>query len=101
MVVNFLFHFTVAFNFTTNPKKISQNFYYKLLTLISWSCTFFVLFSLLGLMLHARSRKKMLIIGGIFVFFSWLIYFLSMTAWLNLFLVVGHLKGLSQFTVGN
>jgi glutaredoxin len=52
-------------------------------------CAFFVLFSLLGIMIHAQSRRKMLLIGGVFVFFSGFIYFLFMAAWLNLFLVMG------------
>ena len=52
-------------------------------------CAFFVLFFLLSLMVHARSRARMLLIGGTFVFFSGLVYFLFMAAWLNLFLVVG------------
>jgi hypothetical protein len=52
-------------------------------------CAFFVLLFLLSLMVHARSRPRMLIIGGTFVFFSGLVYFLFMAAWLNLFLVVG------------
>jgi thiol-disulfide isomerase/thioredoxin len=52
-------------------------------------CAFFVLFSLLGLLIHARSRAKMLLIGGVFVFFSGFIYFIFMAAWLNLFLVMG------------
>jgi glutaredoxin len=52
-------------------------------------CAFFVLFSLLGLLVHARSRNRMLLIGGVFVFFSGFIYFLFMAAWLNLFLVMG------------
>ncbi len=55
-------------------------------------CAFFVLFSLLGLLVHARSRRKMLLIGSIFVFFSGFIYFMFMAAWLNLFLVLGHIK---------
>jgi thiol-disulfide isomerase/thioredoxin len=53
-------------------------------------CAFFVLLTLLGLLVHAQSRTKMLLIGGTFVFFSGLIYFLFMAAWLNLFLVIGH-----------
>lgn len=53
-------------------------------------CAFFVLLSLLGLLVHARSRNKMFLIGGIFVFFSGFIYFLFMAAWLNLFLIMGH-----------
>jgi glutaredoxin len=52
-------------------------------------CAFFVLLSLLGLLVHARSRNRMLLIGGVFVFFSGFIYFLFMIAWLNLFLVMG------------
>jgi hypothetical protein len=52
-------------------------------------CAFFVLLFLLSLMVHARSRRRMLIVGGTFVLFSGLVYFLFMAAWLNLFLVVG------------
>lgn len=52
-------------------------------------CAFFVLFSLLGLLIYAQSRKKMLLIGSIFIFFSGFIYFLFMAAWLNLFLLMG------------
>jgi len=52
-------------------------------------CAFFVLLTLLGLMAHAGSRNRMLLVGGIFVFFSGLIYFLFMAAWLNLFLIMG------------
>lgn len=52
-------------------------------------CAFFVLLFLLSLMVHARSRRRMLLIGGTFVLFSGLVYFLFMAAWLNLFLVVG------------
>ncbi len=62
-------------------------------------CAFFVLFSLLGLLIHARSRSKMLVIGGVFVFFSAFIYFLFMAAWLNLFLFMGQV-GLITKTAG-
>ncbi|GAB7025598.1 hypothetical protein [Geotalea toluenoxydans] len=55
-------------------------------------CAFFVLFFLLSLLLHAHSRKRMVIIGGIFVLFSGLLYFVFMAAWLNFFLLVGRLK---------
>jgi len=34
----------------------------------------------------------MLLVGGIFIFFSGFIYFLFMAAWLNLFLIIGHLQ---------
>ncbi len=52
-------------------------------------CAFFVLFFLLSLLIHARSRKRMLLIGGTFVFFSGFIYFVFMAAWLNLFMAAG------------
>ena len=55
-------------------------------------CAFFVLLSLLGLLIHAQSRRKMLLIGSIFVFFSGFIYFVFMAAWLNLFLVMGQVE---------
>ncbi|MEW6418006.1 MAG: hypothetical protein AB1480_07780 [Nitrospirota bacterium] len=59
-------------------------------------CAFFVLFSLLGLLVYAQSRKKMLIIGSVFVFFSGFIYFLFMSAWLNLFLLMGQVSTITK-----
>lgn len=55
-------------------------------------CAFFVLLILLGLMTHTRSRGQMLLVGGVFVLVSGLVYFLFMAAWLNLFFLVGHLR---------
>lgn len=54
-------------------------------------CAFFVLFMLLSILVYAKSRKRMLLIGGTFVFFSGFIYFLFMSAWLNIFLHIGEL----------
>lgn len=54
-------------------------------------CAFFVLLFLLSMMVHSRSRSRMALIGGIFVFFSGAIYFLFMAAWLNLFIYLGEL----------
>ena len=59
-------------------------------------CAFFVLFSLLGLLVYAQSRKKMFLIGGIFVFFSGFIYFLFMSAWLNFFLIAGQVSVITK-----
>jgi len=58
-------------------------------------CAFFVLFFLLSLLVHARSRGRMLIIGGTFVLCSGVVYFLFMAAWLNLFLLVGQLPAVT------
>ena len=55
-------------------------------------CAFFVLLFLLSMMVHARSKIRLLIIGSVFVFFSGLMYFLFMSAWLNVFLLMGELK---------
>ena len=54
-------------------------------------CAFFVLLFLLSLMVHTHSKRRMFLVGGIFIFFSGLIYFLFMAAWLNLFLLAGQL----------
>jgi thiol-disulfide isomerase/thioredoxin len=59
-------------------------------------CAFFVLFSLLGLLVHAQSRKRMFLIGSEFVFFSGFIYFLFMAAWLNVFLLMGEVEILTK-----
>ncbi len=54
-------------------------------------CAFFVLFFLLSLMVHHRSRIRMLAVGTIFVICSGIMYFLFMAAWLNLFLLTEQL----------
>lgn len=55
-------------------------------------CAFFVLLFLLSMMVHGQSRARMALVGGIFVFFSGLLYFLFMAAWLNLFIYLGELS---------
>ena len=55
-------------------------------------CAFFVLLFLLSLMVHARSRARMMLVGGTFVVISGLIYFIFMAAWLNVFLLIGELR---------
>jgi len=63
-------------------------------------CAFFVLLFLLSLMVHAHSRWKMAVVGATFVFFSGLVYFLFMAAWLNLFYLVGHLPLITALAGG-
>lgn len=55
-------------------------------------CAFFILLTLLSLLMHAGSRWRMLIVGGIFVLFSGLFYFVFMAAWLNIFMLAGHIQ---------
>jgi len=55
-------------------------------------CAIWVLSFLLTLAVYAKSRSKILMIGGIFVIASGVIYFLFMAAWLNMFLLIGFVK---------
>ena len=54
-------------------------------------CAFFVLLFLLSLLAHQKNRRRMLLIGGIFVATSGLMYFAFMAAWLNVFQLLGAL----------
>ncbi|TCJ19766.1 hypothetical protein EZJ19_01145 [Parasulfuritortus cantonensis] len=54
-------------------------------------CAFFVLLFLLSLLVHQHDRRRMLLIGGVFVAFSGLMYFAFMAAWLGLFRIMGSL----------
>ena len=51
-----------------------------------------MLLFLLSMLVHARSRQRIFIIGGVYVLFSGVIYFLFMTAWLNVFLMMGPMR---------
>ncbi|MDH7517272.1 MAG: thioredoxin domain-containing protein [Candidatus Thermoplasmatota archaeon] len=52
-------------------------------------CAFFILIFLLNLMLYARSRRRMLLVGGVFIFFSGFWYYLFMFVLYNVLFVVG------------
>lgn len=54
-------------------------------------CAFFVLLFLLSLLVHTRNRTRMAIVGFTFIVISGVLYFAFMAAWLNVFLVAGHL----------
>jgi len=49
-------------------------------------CAMWMLSFLLAFVIATRSRKKVFIVGGIFILVSGLVYFLFITAWLNLFI---------------
>lgn len=65
-----------------------------------------MLLSLLSLMVHAKSRARIAIVGGVFVLISGLMYFVFMAAWLNLFMLVENVvwvtivAGLVALTIG-
>ncbi len=52
-------------------------------------CAMWVLIFLISLLLGMQDRKKMWILGSAFIFSSALVYFLFLSAWLNLFLFLG------------
>jgi thiol-disulfide isomerase/thioredoxin len=55
-------------------------------------CALSVLFFLMSVLVGARSRRRVLLVGGTFVLVSGLVYFVLMAAWLNLFLAFGALR---------
>lgn len=52
-------------------------------------CAMWVLMFLLTLLVNAKSRKKLIMVGTVFVISSGVVYFLFMTAWLNIFTFMG------------
>lgn len=70
-------------------------------------CAFFILIILLNLLIYLQSRRRMLLIGGIFIFFSGLLYFIFMFILFNLFLatlehalIVSIIAGIIALTLG-
>ncbi|MEM3374457.1 MAG: hypothetical protein QXE31_04515 [Candidatus Woesearchaeota archaeon] len=55
-------------------------------------CAMWVLVYLIGILIGLNDKKKIWIIVGSFVFASGVLYFLFMTAWLNVFLLLGYMK---------
>jgi hypothetical protein len=51
-------------------------------------CAFFILIFLLNLLIYAKSRKRMLLIGGIFIFFSGFMYMIFMFFMYEIFRVL-------------
>jgi len=70
------------------------------------ACAMFVLLILIGILLRTKSRKRMALIAGIFIFISGLIYLLFMTVWLNAFILLGNMSlififvGLTALIIG-
>jgi cytochrome c biogenesis protein CcdA/glutaredoxin len=55
-------------------------------------CAMWVLVFLIALLINTKSRKKMMIVGGTFLFVSGLVYYLILNAWLKLFLAVSYVN---------
>ncbi len=73
----------------------TKNFSLPLLTILIAAldgfnpCAMWVLLFLIGLLLGMESRKRMWILGSAFIIASAAVYFLFLSAWLNLFLFLG------------
>ena len=55
-------------------------------------CAMWVLVYLISIAVTLKDKKKLIVLVGIFLLTSGILYFLFMTAWLNLFLLVGVIK---------
>lgn len=55
-------------------------------------CAMWVLVVLISLLLSLKSRKKIALVGGTFIFAEGFLYFLIMAAWLNVFLVLSYIS---------
>jgi thiol-disulfide isomerase/thioredoxin len=62
-------------------------------------CAMRVLLFLIVLLINARSRKRMWLIGGTFLLASGLVYFMLLSAWLNLFLAISYVN-LTRTVIG-
>jgi glutaredoxin/cytochrome c biogenesis protein CcdA len=55
-------------------------------------CAMWVLLFLIALLINTRSRKRMWLVGGTFLLVSGVIYFLILSAWLNLFFAISYVS---------
>lgn len=62
-------------------------------------CATWVLLFLIALLINIRSRKRLWLIGGTFILASGIIYYLILTAWLNLFLAISYVN-LTRILIG-
>lgn len=62
-------------------------------------CAMWVLLLLLALLINTRSRKRMWLVGGTFIAASGIVYYLILTAWLNLFLAISYVN-LTRILIG-
>ena len=62
-------------------------------------CAMWVLLFLLSMLINLRDRRKMFLIGGVFVAASGLVYFAFMAAWLNIFFLIGMTR-MTQLLLG-
>ena len=62
-------------------------------------CAMWILLFLITLLINVRSRKRIWLIGGIFIATSGIFYYLILAAWLNLFLAIRYVD-LTRIIIG-
>jgi len=62
-------------------------------------CAMWILLFLIALLINTRSRKRMWLVGGTFIAASGIVYYLILSAWLNLFLAIGYVN-LTRILIG-
>jgi len=55
-------------------------------------CAMWVLVLLIGMLIGMQDRKRLWILGGLFIFVSGLVYFVFLAAWLNVFKIIGAVR---------
>ena len=60
------------------------------------ACAMFALIVLLTFLIPTKSKKRIFLIGGTFILVSGAVYFLFISAWLNLFLFLEHIRLISS-----
>jgi len=62
-------------------------------------CAMWILVILISLLLSLKSRKKIALVGGVFIFAEGFLYFIFMAAWLNIFLAMKYIS-LTRILIG-
>jgi hypothetical protein len=63
-------------------------------------CSFFILIFLLNLLIYLQSKRRMLLVGGVFIFFSGLFYFIFMFVMFNTLLITTSMVSIVSLAVG-
>ena len=63
-------------------------------------CSFFILIFLLNLLIYLQSKRRMLLVGGVFIFFSGFFYFLFMFVMFNTLLITTSMVSIVSLAVG-
>lgn len=76
---------------SVDPSRVSLPAFTLLVGLLDGvnPCAMWVLLVLLSILVHVKSRKRLLLFGGTFVVASGAVYFAFMTAWVGIFSLVG------------